>query len=320
VTRAEEQPWFSFSYVMDQLSHNQEFIHALVDRIGRDPRAGGILGPEHSKRFREIVLGKRFEALDTFPTMTVREMGQAVHLAARAMAPAEHAGAAAAVPPPPAAPRSLDTVCGQATDGGPVPPTRRLRLDLGDRLDETLAPRFADASRLAAVMNRLARNVPGEPPLYRVRIGETVVSSGQQLLTVLTSQGHTVEIRDARYFANFGDLIYQGRDVLTPFWLDTEIVIPRDERTLRVPASHSQHELDVRGPLINADLAFFFGIDGLAELRPIVTRDQAWTKGSGAVPRPRRARGDAFHRCDIRTYDRVKGEHRRCPRYYARCV
>jgi hypothetical protein len=323
LARAEEQPWFSVSYVMDQLSHNEEFIHALVDRIGRDPRAGGILGPEHIKRFREIVLGKQFEALDTFPTMTVREMGQAVDLAARAMGPAEQAGAAAAVP---AAPAAAEEALGIPSPEAPPTGDLYLRhvgfeLDIGDRIDETLAPRFGDASRLAAVLNRLARNVPGEPPTYRVRLGETVASSCEQLLTALVSQGHTVEIRDARYFANFGDLIYQGRDVLTPFWLDTEILIPGQERTLRVPASHSQHELRVHGPLVNADLAFFFGIDGLAELRPIVTRDQAWTYGRVARSYRGPDAGEVmrFIAAIIRTYDRVKGEHPTLPfgGYYA---
>jgi hypothetical protein len=102
------------------------------------------------------------------------------------------------------------------------------------------------------------------------------------LLDALITSGHDLEVRDSRYFANFGDLIYHGRDVLTPFWIDTGIQVPGADRTLLVPVSHSQHEFIVRGPVVNADLSFYFGIDGEAEFRPSVTRDQAWVMGNVA--------------------------------------
>ena len=102
------------------------------------------------------------------------------------------------------------------------------------------------------------------------------------LLDALITAGHDLEVRDSRYFANFGDLIYHGRDVLTPFWIDTGIQVPGADRTLLVPVSHSQHEFIVRGPVVNADLSFYFGIDGEAEFRPSVTRDQAWVMGKVA--------------------------------------
>lgn len=324
--RAEDPPadslWFPFSRVMSDLSRNEEFMHALVERIGTDPRAGGILGPEHVRRFREIILGKHFEALDSFPTMTVREMGQAVHLAAKAMPPEQPETAAATLPAPAAAREALGI-----PSGGPPPADDAylkhlgFNLAVGDRVDATLASRFGDASRLAEVMNRLARNVPGEAPAYTVTLATGEAGAAERLLALLTANGHTVEIRDARYFANFGDLIYEGRDVLTPFWLDTEIIVPDENRTLRVPASHSQHELIVRGPTVNADLAFFFGIDGLAELRPIVTKDQAWTYGHVArtYTGPNALEVMRFIAAIIRTYDRIKQRHPDMPfgGYYA---
>jgi hypothetical protein len=318
-----QQPWFQFSRVMSQLSRNQEFIQALVERIGTDPRAGGILGPEHVQRFREIVLGKQFEALDSFPTMTVREMGQAVSLAATAMSPPKHSETAATSLPPeraPVEPLGIPSGAGAPADDAYL---KVLGFDLavGDRIDAARGPQFGDATRLAEVMNRLARNVPGEPSVYTVTVGASATRYPEQLLTLLTSYGHSVEVRDARYFANFGDLIYEGRDVLTPFWLDTEIMVPGQDRTLRVPASHSQHELGVRGPTVNADLAFFFGIDGLAELRPIVTKDQAWTYGHVArtYTGPDALEVVRFMGSIIRTYDRVKREHPDLPfgGYYA---
>ena len=101
-------------------------------------------------------------------------------------------------------------------------------------------------------------------------------------MNALTKAGHDLEVRDSRYFANFGDLIYHGRDVLTPFWIDTGIPVPGTDRPLLVPVSHSQHEFVVRGPVVNADLSFYFGIDGEAVFRPSVTRDQAWVMGKVA--------------------------------------
>ena len=101
-------------------------------------------------------------------------------------------------------------------------------------------------------------------------------------MDALTTAGHDLEVRDSRYFANFGDLIYHGRDVLTPFWIDTGLPVPGTDRTLLVPVSHSQHEFIVRGPVVNADLSFYFGIDGEAVFRPSVTRDQAWVMGKVA--------------------------------------
>lgn len=319
---AVEHPWWQFSRVMDELSHNEEFIQALVERIGTDPRAGGILGPEHVKRFREIVLGKQFQALDSFPTMTVREMGQAVALAATTMSPPKQEAAPANLPPEraPAEPLGIPSNAPPPADDAYLK-VLGFNLAVGDRIDAARAPQFGDGTRLAEVLNRLARNVPGEAPAYTVTVGESSARTPEQLLNVLATQGHSVEIRDARYFANFGDLIYQGRDVLTPFWLDTEIVVPDQNRTLRVPASHSQHELGVRGPVVNTDLAFFFGIDGLAELRPIVTKDQAWTYGHVArtYTGPDALEVTRFIGAIIRTYDRVKRDHPNLPfgGYYA---
>jgi len=106
--RAEAEPdWVLFSEVMTELSKQPEFVEALLERLGRDPAAGGILGPENIKKFRELVLGREFEALDRFPAMTVEGMGRAVRLAARAAkqqaqaAPADEGAAAPAEDPPP---------------------------------------------------------------------------------------------------------------------------------------------------------------------------------------------------------------------------
>jgi hypothetical protein len=79
---ADEAPWLPVSKVMAELSQNPDFVEALYKRLGRDPKAGGILGPDEIKRLRELILGRNFEALDRFPGMTVLGMGRAVRLAA----------------------------------------------------------------------------------------------------------------------------------------------------------------------------------------------------------------------------------------------
>ena len=145
-----------------------------------------------------------------------------------------------------------------------------------------LAVRYADSQRLSEVLNRLSMNSPDSGARYRIVVGGRPVDTPSALMEVLTASGHDLEVRDSRYFANFGDLIYHGRDVLTPFWIDTGLQIPGTDRNLLVPVSHSQHEFIVRGPVVNADLQFYFGIDGEAVFHPSVTRDQAWVMGKVA--------------------------------------
>ena len=287
---ADEPPWLPVSKVMSELSQNPDFVEALYKRLGRDPKAGGILGPDEIKRLRELILGKNFEALDRFPGMTIPGMGRAVRLAAAAM---DQSGDKA-VPQPEVA-RGRPRLTGAAVEeelgipaaGEPPAPDAYLRslgfgLEDGDRIDPVLAVRYADSLRLAEVLNRLSMNSPDSGARYRIVVGGRPVDTPSALMEALTTSGHDLEVRDSRYFANFGDLIYHGRDVLTPFWIDTGLPVPGTDRTLLVPVSHSQHEFIVRGPVVNADLSFYFGIDGEAVFRPSVTRDQAWVMGKVA--------------------------------------
>jgi hypothetical protein len=280
---ADEQHWLPVSKVISELSQNPDFVEALYKRLGRDPRAGGILGPDEIKRLRELILGKNFEELDRFPGMTVPGMGRAVRLAAAAM---DHSGNKA-TPQPEVTGAAIEEDLGIPAAGEPPAPDTYLRplgfgLEAGDRIDPVLAERYADSLRLAEVLNRLSLNSPDSGARYRIVAGGKPVETPNALLEALTMAGHDLEVRDSRYFANFGDLIYHGREVLTPFWINTGLPVPGTDRTLLVPVSHSQHEFIVRGPVVNADLSFYFGIDGEAVFRPSVTRDQAWVMGKVA--------------------------------------
>jgi hypothetical protein len=50
-------------------------------------------------------------------------------------------------------------------------------------------------------------------------------------------------------------------------------------RSLLVPVSHAEYEWQVRGPRVNSDVSWYFGIDGKAKFRTMDTLDQAWVLG-----------------------------------------
>lgn len=63
---------------MQELSKDPAFVEALLAKLDRDPRAGGMLGPENLARLRELIFGEQWERLDRFPGITVAGMGRAV--------------------------------------------------------------------------------------------------------------------------------------------------------------------------------------------------------------------------------------------------
>ncbi len=165
-----------------------------------------------------------------------------------------------------------------------------------------LAPEHADSQRLADVLNRLAANQldgaqpfavslanipsPAKPPSKADRAvwhelfpdsHSLSASTPGQLITLLQQTGHTVTVNDARYFANFAHLHYKGDDVMAPFWINTGITVPHSHgRPLLVPVSHAELEWHIHGPHINADISYYFGIDGKSEWRTMDTLDQTW--------------------------------------------
>jgi hypothetical protein len=169
----------------------------------------------------------------------------------------------------------------------------------GDGPNPTLAPLHAESQRLADVLNRLSVNdLEGAEPFRVKRLegypprdssaGPVVYkliefySSPETLVRALQATGHTVNVYDARYFANFGHFHFKGQDVMMPFFLNSQIGIPDTKRSLLVPVSHAEYEWEIRGPKINANVSFYFGIDGKAEFRTMDTLDQAWVLGHHA--------------------------------------
>ncbi len=164
-----------------------------------------------------------------------------------------------------------------------------------------LAPEHADSQRLADILNRLAANKLSNAEPFTAAINLTTdrlsspkealydptmsgsvrgpvhINTPENLISTLQSTGHTVTVQDARYFANFTHLHYKGQDVMAPFWIDTKLKVPHTNgRPLLIPVSHAEIEWHIHGPLINADISFYFSIDGKAEWRTMDTLDQPW--------------------------------------------
>ena len=106
--------------------------------------------------------------------------------------------------------------------------------------------------------------------------GGKTAGSPQDLIAAIAGSGHQVKVADSRYFANFGHLHYNGQDVMMPFWVNSLIVVPGTKRPLLVPVSHAEYEWFITGPKLNAEISFYFGIDGKAEFRTMDQLDQAW--------------------------------------------
>jgi hypothetical protein len=66
--------------------------------------------------------------------------------------------------------------------------------------------------------------------------------------------------------------------VATPTLVDTGVTLAGG-RKLVVPVTHSELDVSIRGPRVNAELSWFFGVDGLAAFRAYATRDQSWVGG-----------------------------------------
>ena len=182
----------------------------------------------------------------------------------------------------------------------------------GDGANAQLAPEHAESQRLADVLNRLVANqLTGDDALFVAQIGRApqrgkdpsagfftgfienpstgkmefrhfgfdaggFARSPERLIETLIQSGYQITVTDARYFANFGHFHYKGQDVMMPFFVNTQIIVPGTKRPLLVPVSHAEYEWKIRGPKINADVSWYFGIDGKAEFRTMDTQDQAW--------------------------------------------
>ncbi len=282
------------SQMMRELSAQPGFTEQLLSYIDKGQKNGAMLTPELFDTFRKLVLGNDWSGLDRFPGWTIHRVTRTIDLGQSLLERRNDAAAAASLVQ--VGPYALDAA---ATESFDRPSNRPAFSDQGlvtrltdavtngDGADSRIAPTHPESVRLAEVMNRLSLNgFQSTAPFVATLAGQTATSP-QQLVQALVASGHQVTVADARYFANFGHFHYSGRDVEMPFLLNSQYLVPADHwwqrsRPLLVPVAHAEYEWIVSGPKINADVTFYFGIDGRAEFRTNDQLNQPWVMGRHA--------------------------------------
>ena len=282
------------SAMMRQLSAKPGFTEQLLAQIEKGQSSGAVLTPRLFDLFRRLTLGKDWSGLDRFPGWTIARVTTTVDLGKNLLVKQENRpdadlmvqlGPYALHLPETASLDAPSDRLGFSSDGLIAPMGDGVVH--GDGADPRLAPMHAESARLAEVLNRLSLNGYAGAAQFAVSIGGQTAATPQQLVQALAATGHQVTVADARYFANFGHLHFNGQDVEMPFWLDSGLRVPAEHwwqagRPLLVPVAHAEYEWRVTGPKVNADVTFYFGIDGHAEFRTNDQLNQAWVMGRHA--------------------------------------
>ncbi len=297
------------SQMMQQLSAQPGFTNKLLDQLDKGGRSGpALLTPKLIDELRKRILGSDWQGLDRFPGWTMRAINPTVrvigHVAgkdqkledASAVTPARHSP-----PPRPAVsrPRPLRPRQVRNRLARPIlhPPTllhrrpRHLarrgrhpwRRPQRPRPRSTPNPSASPTSSTASPPTNLPTRKPSPSPP-----ATTPPPRPSNFSPALADEGYTITVDDARYFANFAHLHFNGEDVMAPFYIDSGIIVPNSGgRHLLVPASHAEYEWHIHpsnssAPHINADISYYFGIDGKAEWRTMDTLDQPWSSRRNA--------------------------------------
>jgi hypothetical protein len=290
------------SQMMRQLSAQPGFTEGLLKQIGGNDKkkSTALMTPRLIDELRKRILGNDWQGLDRFPGWTMREINPAVGVVSDVAA--KHAAADAETRQyldlgPYALDKSGNALPGiyrYSEESPAFPPfsTEGIVTDLGDGVTHgdgpnNLAREHSESQQLADILNRLAANkLQGAKTFTASGLSSKAASTPEDLIRQLIDAGATVTVDDARYFANFTHLHFNGQDVMAPFWIDSQLTIPNSGgRHLLIPASHAEYEWHVRltpqicaelCPSINADVSYYFGIDGKSEWRTMDTLDQPW--------------------------------------------
>jgi hypothetical protein len=296
------------SGMMRELSATPGFTDALLAHLNEGGKKGPAMMTQRLiKRLRELILGNDWRGIDRFPGWTMQEVNPAVGVISRVET--KHPETATGAPigaPTESWPTGNTGQVKEYLDLGNYSLEKAESVDLdkpstlpglsnetlvtemgagvvrGDVANPKLAPMHPDSQRLADVLNRLAMNGKEGTATLTTQVAGKMATTPQELVQALIATGHSVVVADGRYFANFGHFHFKGQDVMMPFFVDSQIGIPDTKRSLLVPVSHAEYEWEVRGPKVNADVSWYFGIDGKSEFRTMDTLDQAWVLGRHA--------------------------------------
>jgi len=297
------------SGMMRELSATPGFTDALLAHLNEGGKKGPAMMTQRLvKRLRELILGDDWRGIDRFPGWTMQEVNPAVGMISKAEAknPGTPTGTPSGTPNEGLPSAAIKGQIAEYLDLGGYAPEMAETVNLdkpstlpglsnetlvtamgagvvrGDVANPTLAPMHPDSQRLADVLNRLSMNAHEGTATLTAEVAGKTATSPQELVQALIATGHSVVVADARYFANFGHFHYKGQDVMMPFFVNSQIAIPDTNRSLLVPVSHAEYEWAIRGPKVNADVSWYFGIDGKSEFRTMDTLDQAWVLGRHA--------------------------------------
>jgi hypothetical protein len=297
------------SQMMRELSATPGFTDAVLAQLDKGGKGGpALMTPALVKKLRELILGRDWQGLDRFPGWTMQQVNPTVAVISKVVK--KHPDTPPGTPvgaPTETWPSGVDKgLMAEYLDLGSYSPDRAETVNLdkpstlpgltnealvselgagvvrGDVANPKLAPMHPDSQRLADVLNRLSLNALEGVPTVKAEVDGKTATTPQELMQTLMATGHSVVIADARYFANFGHFHYKGQDVMMPFYVNSQIAVPGTNRSLLVPVSHAEYEWTIRGPKVNADVSWYFGIDGRAEFRTMDTLDQAWVLGRHA--------------------------------------
>jgi hypothetical protein len=227
-----------------------------------DPDAAAAVGAQ----LDAILADPDLAGLERFPTIPLSEVAT--------LRPA--LGALDADPPEPdaVAAGELLALLGACspTRGDPDPIDARLPgVGYGHFANRALSPcQAAHAPKLAQILTSLAAD-NGSAVTYQ---GETL-RTPRELFAALIANGHTVEVRNERTYANFASLTLGDQDVIWPVWLDTGLRLSSGE-SLVIPVGHSHHAWRITGPNVDTRVMFYLGTSGAGFFGQTQTRP-AWT-------------------------------------------
>jgi hypothetical protein len=296
------------SGMMRELSATPGFTDALLAHLNEGGKKGPAMMTQRLiKRLRELILGNDWRGIDRFPGWTMQEVNPAVGVINKVVTKHPETATGAPIGAPTESWPTANT--GQVIEyldlgNYSLEKAETVNLDVpstlpglsnetlvtemgagvvrGDVANPKLAPMHPDSQRLADVLNRLAMNGKEGTGTLTAQVAGKTATTPQELVQALIATGHSVVVADGRYFANFGHFHFKGQDVMMPFFVDSQIGIPDTKRSLLVPVSHAEYEWEIRGPKVNADVSWYFGIDGKSEFRTMDTLDQAWVLGRHA--------------------------------------